>query len=77
MPLKTFVSLSINHLKDLCKCKPEKILTMWCESNGNIHYRAQFIVPGGRMFETTFDKSINELKIQEVKILSTTKVKLG
>ena len=71
MPLKTFISLSTNYLKNMCSCEAEDILTVWEIHEGVLQYRAQFMVLANkkqRYFDVSYTESTDQFTFTEVEI---------
>ena len=58
MPLKAFISMSTNYIKNICSCDEKDILTVWCIREGN------------RTFETSYMDTGDSFSISEIKVVS-------
>lgn len=71
MPLKAFISLSINYIKNICSCDEKDVLTVWCIREGTYHIRGQFLVSKqNRTFETSYMDAGDSFSISEIKVVS-------
>lgn len=71
MPLKAFISLSTNYIKNICSCEKDDILTVWCLNDATHIYRAEFLVlKDSRTFDISYHETGDVFTVSEIKVLS-------